>query len=55
MAAEERQRDAGELSPRTFDDYHATWRELLSTFGKTRPVDDLRPDEEVSLAPRTDR
>lgn len=45
MAAKEQQRDAGELSPRTYGDYHKTCTRLLSAFGRDRLVDDLQPDE----------
>jgi integrase len=35
--------DAGELSPRTWDNYKRTCDDMVQHFGKTRPVDDLRP------------
>ncbi|MEI6085649.1 MAG: hypothetical protein WCS70_15300, partial [Verrucomicrobiota bacterium] len=35
--------ESGELSPRTFIDYTGTVKRLQKTFGKNRPVDDLRP------------
>lgn len=45
MAAKERQLDADELSPRTFDDYHRTCRKLLQEFGRERPIDDLHSED----------
>jgi len=38
-------RDAGEISVRMFDEYKATTDRLVSTFGKTRLVDDLAADD----------
>ena len=37
--------DSGELSPRTFADYHATCERLCESFGKTRLVSDLAADD----------
>src|SRR5690606_4907289 len=45
MLAKEQQRDAGELSPRTYEDYHKTCTRLLTAFGRQRLVADLQPDE----------
>ncbi|QDU55690.1 tyrosine-type recombinase/integrase [Aeoliella mucimassa] len=45
LTAKTRQREAGELSPRTFKDYHKTCDKLLAHFGKKRLVDDLQPEE----------
>src|SRR5215471_85058 len=33
--------DSGELTPRTFNDYHATCQRIIDQFGKHRPVDSL--------------
>ena len=41
MLAKEQQRDAGDIRPTTFSDYHATCKAVLDAFGKDRPVDDL--------------
>ncbi|MES2788791.1 MAG: hypothetical protein V4719_04150 [Planctomycetota bacterium] len=39
----------GELSPRTFHDYHATCAQVLERFGKTRLASDIGPDDFESL------
>jgi integrase len=36
---------SGELTKRTFDEYFATCERLIKTFGLTRLVDDLRPED----------
>jgi integrase len=41
--------DAGELSPRTWDEYEAMAIELVSKFGKARLVSDLDPDDFAKL------
>jgi integrase len=41
--------DAGELNPRSFEDYFQTCDVLISHFGKERQVDDLRSDDFASL------
>ena len=41
--------DSDELAPRTWDRYHATCTLVLKTFGKSRPVDDLRPQDFAKL------
>jgi integrase len=41
--------DNGELSPRTFHDYHATVRRIADAFGRSRLVDDLAPDDFARL------
>lgn len=38
-------RDTGELSARTFVDYHAACAEILTHFGSTRLVEDCGPDD----------
>lgn len=43
---------AGELSPRTFRDYHNTTDLLIDQFGRDRRVDDLRPDDFERLRKR---
>lgn len=45
LQSKDEKRVAGELSPRTFRDYHASCEKLLEQFGKDRSVDDLRPDD----------
>ena len=47
--AKERQADAGDITQRTFLDYHATCRGILSAFGKTRLVDDLATSDFEAL------
>jgi integrase len=47
--AKERQRDAGDITTRTFLDYHATAALILKSFGKTRLVDDLAADDFEAL------
>ena len=37
--------ESGELSPRTFSEYHRFCAMLLDHFGKDRRVDDIRPDD----------
>lgn len=37
--------DAGEITERTFGEYHATCELLLGAFGRDRAVSDLRPDD----------
>lgn len=37
--------ESGELTERTFAEYHATCARLVGAFGKTRPVDDLIADD----------
>ncbi len=41
--------DAGELQPRSFEDYFQACELLIQHFGKDRPVDDLRPDDFARL------
>ncbi|HWG41344.1 MAG TPA: tyrosine-type recombinase/integrase [Gemmataceae bacterium] len=41
--------DAGELSPRTWTEYKATTDLLITRLGKSRLVDDLRPDDFAAL------
>lgn len=41
--------DAGELKPRSFEDYYGTCEVLISHFGKDRRIDDLRPDDFAGL------
>ena len=45
LTAKVRLRDGGELSARMYDEYKATTDRLVSTFGKTRLVDDLAADD----------
>jgi integrase len=49
LTAKLRQKDAGEISSRMFADYKCTTDRLVSTFGKTRLVDDLAADDFESL------
>jgi len=39
------QLDSGEITPRTWADYHATCERLTDAFGLNRPVDDLASDD----------
>jgi integrase len=41
--------DAGELSPRTFEDYQEACDAIVAHFGKGRVASDLRPDEFAAL------
>jgi integrase len=41
LTAKEQQRDAGDITKRSFDEYFATCRSVVETFGKNRLVDDL--------------
>jgi integrase len=45
LAHKEDKKDAGELSPRTWLNYHETAELLIEKFGKSRLVSDLRPDD----------
>ncbi|MBI1913228.1 MAG: integrase [Planctomycetes bacterium] len=49
LTAKQRQREAGEISVRMFDEYKATTDRLVSTLGKTRLVDDLAADDFEAL------
>jgi integrase len=49
LTAKLHQREAGEISARMFDEYKATTDRLVSTFGKTRLVDDLAADDFEAL------
>jgi integrase len=49
LTTKERLRDAGELSPRSYDDYEATCERISKSFGKTRLVSDLRPEDFEAL------
>lgn len=44
--------DAGELSPRTWNEYKAATDEIVAAFGKGRLVADLRPDDFAALRKR---
>jgi integrase len=45
MTAKEIQRNAGDITPRTFTDYLATCKLVVDSFGKDRLVDDLAADD----------
>jgi integrase len=45
MQNKERLRDAGEIQPASWREYHATCKSLLDILGKTRAADDVGPDE----------
>jgi integrase len=47
--AKEQQRDAGDITGRTFADYFATCKFVVESFGKTRLVDDLASDDFQAL------
>src|SRR5262245_44460523 len=49
LTAKQRQREAGEISARMFDEYKTTTDRLVGTFGKTRSVDDLAADDFEAL------
>jgi len=45
LTQQEERRDAGEISPRTFQGLHATGATLVKVFGRGRAVADLAPDD----------
>jgi len=47
--AKQRQRNAGEIAPRTFSEYEATTDRIVAAFGKDRLVDDLAADDFEAL------
>ncbi|MCE9556753.1 MAG: tyrosine-type recombinase/integrase [Planctomycetes bacterium] len=47
--AKEQKRDAGELSPLTFTDYHRTCANVMKVLGRDILVEDLRPDDFSTL------
>jgi integrase len=49
LTAKVRQREAGEISGRMFEEYKSTTDRLVSTFGKTRLVGDLAADDFEAL------
>jgi integrase len=49
LTVKQHQREAGEITARTFDEYKATTDRLVSTFSKTRLVDDLAADDFETL------
>lgn len=49
LTAKQQQRDAGDIRPRTFDEYHRTCAVVVSAFGKRRLVVDLAADDFGSL------
>jgi integrase len=49
LTAKLRQKEAGEIGSRMFADYKSTTDRLVSTFGKTRLVDDLAADDFEAL------
>jgi integrase len=49
LTAKEQQRDAGDITPRSFADYFATCKMLICAFGKNRLVDDLATDDFQTL------
>jgi integrase len=49
LTAKLRQREAGEIGARMFDEYKAATDRLVGTFGKTRLVDDLAADDFEAL------
>ena len=42
-------RDAGELTPRSWQDYKTAWELIVSHFGKGRLVADLGPEDFATL------
>lgn len=49
LTAKEHQRDAGDITPRSFSDYLATCKTIVDSFGAKRLVDDLAADDFQSL------
>jgi integrase len=49
LTAKLRQREAGEITTRMFDEYKGTTDRLVGTFGKTRRADDLAADDFEAL------
>ncbi len=49
LSAKERQRDAGDIRPKTFGEYYVTCKTLLAAVGKNRLVDDLAADDFEAL------
>ena len=49
LTAKQRQRDAGDIKPKTFGDYHATCKMVVLSFGKNRLVDDLAAEDFEAL------
>jgi len=49
LTAKRNKIDAGELTPRSFEDYYGTCDMLISHFGRDRRIDDLRSDDFASL------
>jgi len=45
MASKDNRVASGEITKRTFDDYHRTGKRLLAEFGKERFLDDLHPQD----------
>ena len=45
MTAKAGQRDAGDITPRTFADYLASCKLIVDSFGEKRLVDDLKPSD----------
>ena len=45
LTSKKRQCDTGEITERTFGDYHTTCGRIIDVLGKDRPVDDLRGDD----------
>jgi hypothetical protein len=45
LNAKKKRRDAGEMTPRTWDDYKATCDLIIATFRKGRLLSDLRPQD----------
>ena len=49
LTAKEQQRDAGDITTRSFADYFATCKRLVESFGANRLVDDLAADDFEAL------
>lgn len=49
LTAKERQRDAGDIRPKTFAEYYATCRLVVDAFGKTRLAADVRAEDFEAL------
>jgi integrase len=49
LTAKQQQRDAGDITPRSFANYYATCKMVVESFGRKRLVDDLAADDFQAL------
>lgn len=52
LAAKQRQKESGELSQRSWNDYFKTCKDLVDHLGRTRSVEDMSPEEFGALKTR---